>query len=34
MGLMSPAAVVLFVFNPVMLVVVLVLLVAMVGGRS
>jgi hypothetical protein len=34
MGLMSPAAVVLFVFNPIMLVLMVVLLVAMLGVRS
>lgn len=33
MGLMSPAAVVLFVFNPIMLVLVVLILTAALGGR-
>jgi hypothetical protein len=33
MGLMSPAAVVLFVFNPIMLVMMVLLLIAALGGR-
>lgn len=34
MGLMSPAAVVLFVFNPIMLVLMVLLFLTMLGGRS
>lgn len=34
MGLMSPAAVVLFIFNPIMLVLMVLMLIAMLGGWS
>lgn len=34
MGLMSPAAVVLFVFNPIMMVLVVLMLIAMLSGRG
>jgi hypothetical protein len=33
MGLMSPAAVVLFVFNPIMLVLMVLVLIAALNGR-